>query len=105
MLCRKTCQLKRAFTLIEMIGVLAAIAILAVILVPLLIRQMDKVAGDKESASLKSMGDALQQSIQRNRRVPGASGWDWATNIANELGVNLSDITTNARGQPRFFLV
>src|SRR6266542_2765424 len=61
---------ERAFSLIEMIGVLAVIAILAAVLVPALIRQMDKIAGDQESASLKSFGDALLQSILRNRVIP-----------------------------------
>src|SRR2546425_3802731 len=68
-----------AFSLIEMIGVLAVIAILAAVLAPSFIRQMDKIAGDQESAALKSFGDALQQSIMRKRYIPSAS--DCATNI------------------------
>src|SRR5438094_8590532 len=39
----------RAFSLIEMIGVLAVIAILAAALAPSFVRQMDKTAGDDES--------------------------------------------------------
>src|SRR5438093_7549031 len=65
----------RAFTLIEMIGALTILAILATFLVPALIRQMDKIAGDKESAALKSFGDALQQSIMRTRYIPNESDW------------------------------
>src|SRR5437763_773259 len=72
----------RAFSLIELVGVLAVIAILAAVMVPALIRQIDKIAGDQESASLKSFGDALQQSIMRKRYVPSTT--DWATNIAPE---------------------
>src|SRR6266516_4143191 len=100
--CRKW-QTQRAFTLIEMIGTLTVIAILATILVPVLIRQLDKIAGDQESAALKSFGDALQQSIMRNRYIP--SDADWASRIAAELGVNVSNVTTNARKKPRFFLI
>src|SRR5437016_3062066 len=58
-------QAQRAFSLIELIGVLAVIAILAAVLVPALIRQLDKIAGDQESAALKSFGGALQASIMR----------------------------------------
>src|SRR5262245_23297421 len=94
---------QRAMTLIELIGVLAVIAILAAVLVPALIRQADKVAGDQESASLKSFSDALQNSIQRNRYIPSAT--DWATNVSKELGVDLGAVTTNTRKLPRFFLI
>src|SRR5438128_7417341 len=94
---------QRAFSLIEIIGVLAVIGILAGAIVPALIRQMDKIAGDQESAALKSFSDALQQSIMRNRYIPTYT--NWATNIATELGVDVSNVTTNARRQPRFFLI
>ena len=93
----------RAFSLIELIGVLAVIAILAAALVPALIRQMDRIAGEQESAALKSFSDSLQQSILRKRYIPSAS--DWATNIATELGVDVANVTTNSRRQPRFFLI
>ena len=93
----------RAFSLIEMIGVLAVIAILAAALAPSFVRHMDKTAGDDESASLKAFGDALQKSIMRNRYIPNAT--DWATTLATESGVDLAAVTTNPRRQPRFFLI
>jgi prepilin-type N-terminal cleavage/methylation domain-containing protein len=99
----KSSSSPRAFTLLELIGVLAVIGLLAGALAPTLIRQMDRIAGEQESAALKSCGDALQQSIMRNRYVPGTA--DWATNIAAELGANISNVTTNGRQQPRFFLI
>src|SRR5713226_9164638 len=83
----RTSPSHRAFTLIEMIGVLAVIAILMAALLPALLRQMDRIAGEQEKASLKSIGDALQQSILRNRYLP--SGSDWATNTAIEPGVSV----------------
>ena len=82
---------------------LTILAILATFLVPALIRQMDKIAGDKESAALKSFGDALQQSIMRTRYIPNES--DWISRVAAELGVNVSNVATNARKKPRFFLI
>src|SRR4051812_4459097 len=92
----------RAFTLIELIGALVVIAILAATLAPVLIRHMDRIASEQESASLKSIGDALQQSIMRHRYIPSD---DWATNIALELGVNVSNVKVNSRKQPRYFLI
>ena len=67
----------RAFTLIELIGVLGAIAILVAALVPALIRQMDRIAGEQESAALKLFGDAFQQSILRSKPkyIPTYTNW------------------------------
>ncbi len=86
-----------------MVGVLAVIAILATALAPAFVRQMDKTSGDQESAILKSFGDALQQSIMRNRSIPSAA--NWASTVATELGVDLAAVTTGSRRQPRFFLI
>src|SRR5204863_1709492 len=47
--------------------------------------------------------DALQQSIVRGRYIP--SDADWATNVANEYGVDVLSVTTNPRRQPRYFLI
>ena len=75
-----------AFTLIEMIGVLVIIAILAAILLPALLRQMDRIAGEQESTSLKAFGNALQQSILRNRAIPTYT--DWASVVAAKFYVH-----------------
>jgi type II secretory pathway pseudopilin PulG len=94
---------KRAFSLLEMIGILAVLAILATVLAPSFVRTMDKSASDQESATLKSFGDALQQSILRKRYIP--SEVDWATNIAAEFGADVTYVTTSPRNQPRYFLI
>jgi len=86
-----------------MIGVLAVIAILAAALAPSFVRQMDKTAGDQESAALKSFGDALQSSIMRSRYIPSAT--DWASRVATELGVDTTAVTDSPRRQQRFFLI
>jgi type II secretory pathway pseudopilin PulG len=90
-------------TLIGLIGVMAVLAILGAVLVPALIRMMDRIAGDRESASLKALADSLESSILRNRYIP--SHTNWAQVVATERGVNLTDVTTNLRRQPRVFLI
>ena len=92
-------------TLVEVIGVLAIIAVLASVVLPALIRQTDNVVAAQESAALQSFGNAFQSSVTRNRRIPAVAGNDWATNIANELGLNLADVTNNIRRQPRILLL
>src|SRR6185369_13573730 len=94
---------ERAMTLIEMIGVLAILAIFAAAVVPLLFRQMDRVAGDLESVTLKTFANGFQQYVLRNRYIPGAS--DWASVVANEAGSSISSVTTNSRNRTRYFLV
>jgi hypothetical protein len=64
---------------------------------------MDRIAGDRESASLKALADSLESSILRNRYIP--SHTNWAQVVAAERGVNLTDVTTNLRRQPRVFLI
>src|SRR5262245_23178464 len=92
-----------ALTLIEMIGILAVIALLAATLVPSFVRQLDRVAADQERVALKTLGDALQRSILRHRYVPGAG--DWSAAIAAEAGLNTSAVTVNARNRTRYFLI
>ncbi len=95
-------QLK-GFTLIEMIGILAAIAILAALLLPALTKQSDKIMADFETATLQSLGDALQRSVLRNRYIPGTN--DWASAIGTEMSLDISEVVTNSRGLIRYFVV
>ena len=92
-------------TLIEVIAVLAIVAVLASLVLPALIKQTDNVVATQETATLQSFGNAFQNTITRNRRIPGVAGNDWSTNIANELGMHLADVTNNIRRQPRIFLI
>jgi len=96
-------RLRDALTLIELVGVLAVLAVLAAAIVPVLIRQMDRIASDLESASLRSVGGALRQSILRTRTIP--SHTNWAATVAAEMGASSPNVTTNARNLPRFFLI
>ena len=74
-----------AMTLIEVIGILAVLAVLSAMLLPALVRQIDKLVSDQEVATLQSFGNALPRSIMRNRYIPGPT--DWTNNIAAELGM------------------
>jgi prepilin-type N-terminal cleavage/methylation domain-containing protein len=93
----------RAMTLIEVIGVMAVLAMLAAILLPAFIKQIDKAVADQESASLASFGDALQRSVSRNRQIPSTG--TWAATVAAELGLDVTSVLNTVRRQPRVFLV
>src|SRR5213594_2279784 len=65
----------RGFTLIEMIGVLTVICILALALMPTLIKQMDRMAAEKETAQLKAFGEAFRSSVVKTKSIPNQAGW------------------------------
>jgi type II secretory pathway pseudopilin PulG len=88
--------------MIEMIGVLAVLAILATIIISATPRQLDVVATNLESTNLVNYANALQNSILRNRYIPGTN--DMAQVIATELGMDVKDVNINGRYNQRAFL-
>lgn len=93
----------RAFTLIEIIAVLAVIAVLAAVLVPALIKQLDRAASQSEAGTLKRLSDGLRGSILQNRSIPDQTLW--APSIAASVGMQTSDVLTNARNVARVYLI
>lgn len=94
---------KAAFTLIEMIGILAVIAILAVVLLPVLIRHMDQLAADKEVKQLRTFADGLRQQIVKSRSIPDQS--TWYSMIASNLGLSTNQVVRNDRRVVRAYLI
>lgn len=92
-----------AFTLIEMLGVLAVIAILAGALVPMLIRQMDRMARENEVKALQRLRDGLERHILRQQNIPNHT--TFAADIAAELGIAPANVLTNDRKLRRVMLI
>ncbi len=92
-----------AFTLIEMIGVLAVVAVLAGLLVPVALRHLDQIASEQEAARLQALGDALQQNILSTHSIPSYT--NWATVVATQSGLDVGSVTNNFRNRPRVLLV
>ncbi len=93
----------RAFTLLEVIGVLVILAVLAGFLVPVMLRHLDRVASRQEIHALQTLSDALQQGICRTRHIPNQA--DWPAFIATQAGLDLGAVTNNVRKHPRVFLL
>lgn len=97
---------RRAFTLIEMVGVMALIAISAAMILPALIAQTDNATASLENAALQSYVTALQNSIQRHHVIPGVTGPNgWVNVVATELGVTSNSIAFNAHNNQRVLVI
>jgi len=90
-----------SFSLIEMIGVLAIIVIVASIITPNLTRRISRANGDKEDDTLAILGDGLSRYVKAYQTVPGPNAW--TTNIATMTGLPVKQVayfnsdTNNAR--------
>lgn len=91
-----------AFTLIEMIGVVAILALVASLMAPAVIQQMLNASRARDASELKGMADAVQSAIRRTGQVPTASGLPFF--IANEMGAAVSQLTNSSQNVPRLFV-
>jgi type II secretory pathway pseudopilin PulG len=90
-------------TLIEMIGALTVVALLAVLTFAFTVRHLDQIAADREAAALTTLGGALERYVARTRCIPGLAGNDWATNLALEAGLDIGAVTNTPRNCRRVY--
>lgn len=95
--------MSRAWTLVELMGVLSLLAILSAVLVPLMVRELDRIARALEVREMAGFASAVEQGIRRQRQIPDATGW--AGFVATELGRRVDEVQTNARGGRRLWIV
>lgn len=93
-----------AFSLLEMIGVMAVAVIIALAFALTTTKSIDRTFSTNESTIMQNLANALQSSVLRtNGYIPGIGDWDRV--IANELGVSITMVQTNDRRNFRIFLV
>ncbi len=89
--------------MIELIGVLAVIAIAAALLVPSVVRRADVAAWTKETSDLGTISNALVLSALKNQTLQDEVTW---TNVAaNWLSLSPRQIALTPRGSRRVFLI
>jgi hypothetical protein len=93
---------RRAFSLLEMVGVLAVMAILMLAVLPSLLKDLTLKFHASEAASLTTIINGLRSYVGDTRQIPGPA--TFAQNIALELGWLVSDVSTNAHGNARLYL-
>lgn len=92
----------RGFSLLELIAVLALMALLAAALIPFLNWKLDTTARNQEEANLTAIANAVQSYAIRAHSVPDHT--TLAGVIAPELGWTPANVLTNARSQSRLIL-
>jgi hypothetical protein len=88
--------------LIEFVGVLALLAILAVATAPVLIKKVDRDVWTKEVSELNTISNALALHALRSNSIP--SGTTWSSVVTNWLTRSSSGVLTNSRNNRRLFL-
>ena len=89
------------FTLIELIGVMAIMAILAAVIVPNVFQQIDAAVRDSETQNLEALGQGLEIYLRDNHAWPAL-----LTDLSPDyVPFGDTQIAQNHRGYPRYFVV
>lgn len=91
------------FSLLELIGVMAIISILATILTPSIIQQIDAAIARREIAQLTEIAQSFRAAVIRESRIPDES--EWVDMVATEWGRPAEDVRSNDRRNARVFVI
>ncbi len=92
---------QNGFTLLELIGVMAVMAILAGALAPGVIEMIDDAYETAEVTSLQTVGDSLSEYVLATKRVPTTTPADWSAAVASVAALSPTKVLENQRGHQR----
>src|SRR3569832_256589 len=93
---------EKGFSLIEFIGVLTILAIIAAAGGPTFIKRVDYAARTSEKEALRSFTNALVTGCLANKAIPADA--NMPATIAQALNCNVSLVTNNTRNFGRLFI-
>jgi len=91
-----------AFTLIEMIGVMAIMAIMAGVLLPNVLKSIENAAVKAEADTIHNLGEEAKLYLRDNSVEPTAANWN--TVLATYASLNPTDLLTNKRQMNRIYV-
>ncbi|NRA53898.1 MAG: prepilin-type N-terminal cleavage/methylation domain-containing protein [Gammaproteobacteria bacterium] len=107
---QRPCHKSRGFTLLELIAVMAIIAMLAGALVPNIFDAIKRARADVEVKNLSSIGQSIVLSVVIKKSMPTAVTSSWVAAVQTSSDFSATDIEFNALNyrrrlifDPRFF--
>lgn len=95
---------RRGMSLIELVGALAIIAILAGVVSINAVRKIEEEKRQAEAQTMERIGRAFEQVVIHYKSLPAATLASWAPQVASEMGVPIDLVWTNGVGTPRLLL-
>jgi prepilin-type N-terminal cleavage/methylation domain-containing protein len=92
----------RGFTLIEMVAVLAILAILAGAIVPTVSQSIRDARADAERKTLETLSQLVREQVRRNANIPSATSWAATLALLSDLPV--ARLSRNPDGWNRAYL-
>ncbi len=94
---------KGGFTLIEMIGVMAVMAILAAVLVPNALKSIDRAAIRAEAETLRNLGEHSKLYLRDYASAPLVANWN--TSVGSYASLSPAEVLTNKRQMTRVYVL
>lgn len=86
-----------AFTLIELIGTMAIMTVLAATIAAPAVRQLSRMFREREARALRKIGDAVVEHVHRAHAIPSHS--NFVASIAPRLGWSAAQVLNSPFGQ------